>query len=199
MAGQMHCTYLRALTHIKDQTMWNRRNEPESNHPPEPQPRAYAPAPPSPSATLDPPARASIGPSVSIKGEIRAKEELYIDGDVEGLVESQHKITVGPSGKVRANIQAREVVIQGQVHGNVHAAERLTIRKSATLVGDIRTAGIVIEDGAYFKGSIDILRSETGKAKESQSQSAAAAASASAGPAVTAPAAPGPRIVETVA
>lgn len=147
--------------------MWNKRSEPEARPTPDNYQRPQAPAytPPAPAAEPDAQRSraASIGPSVTIKGEIRAKEELHIDGDVEGSVESQHRVTIGPSGKVRANINAREVVIMGSVNGHVHAAEKITIRKSATLVGDIKTAGIVIDDGAYFKGSIDILRAEPKK------------------------------------
>ena len=103
-----------------------------------------------------------------IKGDIRTNEELLIDGEVDGSVESQSVLTVGPSGKVRANIKAREVVVFGKVQGNVEVVEKIAIREQGSLVGDIRTAGISIEDGAYFKGSIDIIRPEpksSGKGK----------------------------------
>jgi cytoskeletal protein CcmA (bactofilin family) len=80
---------------------------------------------------------------------------------VEGTIELvEHKLTVGPNGKVNSAVKAREVVVLGSIQGNVDAAERLEIKKDARLVGDIRTARIVIEDGAYFKGSIDIVRVE---------------------------------------
>jgi cytoskeletal protein CcmA (bactofilin family) len=95
-----------------------------------------------------------------ICGEIRTNEELVVDGEVEGSLESQSLLTVGPNGKVRANIRAREVIIFGSVHGNVEALEKIAIRDQGTLVGDIKTAGISIDDGAYFKGSIDIVRPE---------------------------------------
>ncbi len=101
---------------------------------------------------------AAIGSSMTIKGEIRAKEELVVDGEVEGTLESQSLITVGPSGKVHCNIKAREVIIFGSVRGNVDVAEKIAIREQGSLVGDIKTAGISIDDGAYFKGSIDIVR-----------------------------------------
>jgi cytoskeletal protein CcmA (bactofilin family) len=107
---------------------------------------------------------ASIGKSVVIKGQIYSREDLYIDGEVDGTIELQeHGLTVGPHGKVQASVKAKEVVIVGTVHGNVEASERIDIRKDAKLVGDIKTARIVIEDGAYFKGSIDISRPEVGK------------------------------------
>jgi cytoskeletal protein CcmA (bactofilin family) len=95
-----------------------------------------------------------------IKGEISTREELLVDGEVEGALESHSLLTVGPNGKVRANIKAREVVILGSVRGNVECTEKLAIREKGSLVGDIRTAGISIDDGAYFKGGIDIVRPE---------------------------------------
>jgi cytoskeletal protein CcmA (bactofilin family) len=104
--------------------------------------------------------RAAIGPSMTIKGDIRSREELLVDGEVEGSLESQSLLTVGPNGKVRANIKAREVIVFGSVHGNVEVAEKIAIRDQGSLVGDIKTAGISIDDGAYFKGSIDIVRPE---------------------------------------
>jgi cytoskeletal protein CcmA (bactofilin family) len=103
---------------------------------------------------------AAIGASMNIKGEIRAREELLVDGEVEGLVESQSLLTVGPNGKVRANIKAREVIILGSVRGNIDVAEKIAIREKGSLIGDIKAAGISIDDGAYFKGSIDISRPE---------------------------------------
>jgi len=104
--------------------------------------------------------RASIGASMTIKGDIRTREELLVDGEVEGSMESQSLLTVGANGKVRANIKAREVVIYGSVRGNVEVTEKLSIREQGSLIGDIKSAGISIDDGAYFKGSIDITRPE---------------------------------------
>jgi cytoskeletal protein CcmA (bactofilin family) len=101
---------------------------------------------------------AVIGPSMSIKGEIRAREELVVEGEVEGTLESQSQITVGANGKVKSNIKARDVVIYGSVRGNVEVAEKIAIRDQGSLVGNIKAAGISIDDGAYFKGSVDIVR-----------------------------------------
>lgn len=122
---------------------------------------------------------AVIGKSVVLKGQIYSREDLYIDGEVEGTLELQeHRLTIGPHGKVQAGIKAREVVIVGTVHGNVEAADKIDIRKDAKLVGDIKTARIVIEDGAYFKGSIDISRPEISRpAPAPRPQPAAAPAS----------------------
>jgi cytoskeletal protein CcmA (bactofilin family) len=106
---------------------------------------------------------AVIGKSVVVKGQIYAREDLLIDGEVEGgSIEAQeHRLTVGPNGKVNGNMKAREIVIIGTVHGNIEASDKIDIRKDARLMGDIKTARIVIEDGAYFKGSIDIQKPET--------------------------------------
>ena len=112
--------------------------------------------------------QASIGKAVKICGQIYSKEDLYVDGDVEGTIELQkHRLTIGPHGKVRSNVTAHEVVILGNVQGNVDASEKLEVRKDARLVGDIKTARIVIEDGAYFKGSIDIVKPEPAKSSAS--------------------------------
>jgi cytoskeletal protein CcmA (bactofilin family) len=107
----------------------------------------------------------SIGKSVKVVGQIYSKEDLYVDGTVEGTLEAnEHKLTIGPHGVIQASIKAREVLVLGSITGNVEAFERLEIRKDAKLLGDIRTARIVIEDGAYFKGSIDIIKPEPVKA-----------------------------------
>ena len=107
---------------------------------------------------------AIIGKSVMIKGQIFSREDLTIDGEIEGSVElHEHRLTVGPHGKLQAGVKAREIVVLGSVHGNVEASDKIDIRKDARLVGDIKTARIVIEDGAYFKGSIDMTRPETTK------------------------------------
>jgi len=107
---------------------------------------------------------AVIGKSVMIKGQIFSREDLTIDGEIDGSVELQeHRLTVGPHGKLQAGVKAREIVVLGTIHGNVEASDKIDIRKDAKLVGDIKTARIVIEDGAYFKGSIDIARPEISK------------------------------------
>lgn len=102
---------------------------------------------------------AHIGKSVLVRGELSGSEDLYIDGQVEGTIElREHNLTVGPNGRVDANINAKEVILLGTVKGNIRAAERVEIRKSGSLVGDLVAARVIIEDGAYFKGSIDIQK-----------------------------------------
>jgi len=94
-----------------------------------------------------------------MKGEISGNEDLHIDGSVEGLIQLEdRKLTVGASAKVTADVVAREVVVYGSVKGNLRARDRIEIKKDGSVVGDLTTARIMIEDGAYFKGSIEIDR-----------------------------------------
>jgi len=156
--------------------MWNRRKDEEQasksfTAPPtaselakEGIPMSTLPTRSSDSQELSKGQTAVIGKSVIIKGQIFGREDLTIDGEVEGTVELQeHRLTVGPNGKVMASIKAREAVILGTVHGNVETRDKVEIRKEAKLVGDIRTQRITIDDGAYFKGNIDIVRTELPK------------------------------------
>jgi cytoskeletal protein CcmA (bactofilin family) len=102
---------------------------------------------------------AALGKNVTVKGQIFAREDLTIDGEVEGTVEChEHRLTIGPNARVQAGLKAREIIIQGSIQGNVDATDKIDIKKEAKLVGDIKTSRIVIEDGAYFKGSIDISK-----------------------------------------
>ena len=102
---------------------------------------------------------AALGKNVTVKGQIFAREDLTIDGEVEGTVECHdHRLTIGPNARVQAGLKAREIIIQGSIQGNVEAADKIDIKKEAKLIGDIKTSRIVIEDGAYFKGSIDISK-----------------------------------------
>lgn len=156
--------------------MWNKKDDNANFQPSDPiranspqaapQSPSYAPAPIRNAAPT-----AAIGPSMYIKGEIRSNEELLVSGDVEGLMESESLLTVTAAGKVRANIKAREVVIFGSVRGDVEVTEKIAIREQGSLIGNIKCAGISIDDGAYFKGSIDIVRPEP-KAAAKPAQSA---------------------------
>jgi cytoskeletal protein CcmA (bactofilin family) len=102
---------------------------------------------------------ARLGASLHVKGEITGNEDLHIDGSVEGLVQLEdRKLTVGASAKLTADVVAREVVVYGSVKGNLRARDRIEIKKDGSVVGDLTTARIMIEDGAYFKGSIEIDR-----------------------------------------
>ena len=103
--------------------------------------------------------RTQLGRSLVVKGDVSGNEDLTISGQLEGTVNIQgHCLTIGPEGKVKAEIQAARVVIHGSVHGNISVKERVEIYKSGHVVGDLLAPGISIEDGAYFKGKIEILR-----------------------------------------
>jgi len=121
-------------------------------------------------------ASARLGSSLHVKGEISGSEDLTIDGSVEGLIQlDDRKLTVGATAKVTADIIAREVVVYGSVKGNLRAKDRIEIKKDGSVNGDLTTARIMIEDGAYFKGSIEIDKSSE---KESSGHSAFAKSSA---------------------
>jgi cytoskeletal protein CcmA (bactofilin family) len=102
---------------------------------------------------------AHIGKSLVVKGELSASEDLSIEGRVEGTIElKEHNLTIGPSGRTQANVNAKEVVVLGSLQGNVNAPGRIEIRKSGSVTGDLVTARLQIDEGAHFKGSIDIKR-----------------------------------------
>lgn len=129
---------------------------PEPVRPAAPAPAAFEPARPAPSPVGE---QASIGKGLSIKGEITGTESLFIDGKVEGSVSLPgNRVTVGKNGSVAANINAREIVVLGKVRGNLAATDRVDIRAEGSLTGDVSAARISIEDGAFFKGGIDIRK-----------------------------------------
>lgn len=104
---------------------------------------------------------AHIGKSVIIRGELSGSEDLYFDGEIEGSIDlNGHSLTIGPNGRIRANLHAKSVVVHGRVDGNVRVEDRVELKASAVLSGDISTQRIAIEDGAFLKGSIDIHRPE---------------------------------------
>jgi cytoskeletal protein CcmA (bactofilin family) len=159
--------------------MWKPTNQPTTpGRPAEPErpmpaPSAPAMAPvaseppmaprPTTTTTAD---QATIGKSLVIKGEVTGSESLYIDGRVEGSINlSGNRVTVGRNGVVAANINAREIVVLGKVRGNLTASDRVDIRSDGSLTGDVVAARISIEDGAYFKGGIDIRKAGQGQQK----------------------------------
>ena len=151
-------------------------NNPQNPEPPRPATPAAAPsfdaAPrsasaPTPSASAG--EQATIGKSLIIKGEVTGSESLYIDGKVEGSINlSGNRVTVGRNGQVAANISAREIVVLGKVRGNVTASDRVDIRSEGSLTGDVTAQRISIEDGAFFKGGIDIRKPGSGEKSESK-------------------------------
>ena len=137
--------------------------EPARPTPPASAPAAFEPARPSTGATsaaaVPSGEQATIGKSLIVKGEVSGSESLYIDGKVEGAINLPgNRVTVGRNGQVAANIMAREVVVLGKVRGNINASDRVDIRSEGSLTGDVAAARISIEDGAYFKGGIDIRK-----------------------------------------
>ncbi len=140
---------------------------------------------------------AHIGKSVIIRGELSGSEDLFLDGEVEGSIDLKgHALTIGPNGHIKANVQAKEVVVHGRVDGNIRAADRVELKKSAVLSGDIFTQRIMIEDGAYFKGAIDIQKAGTEPKAEPKKENAVAAASTASSGSTFTPAAQTP-LIET--
>ncbi len=140
-----------------------RPGEPERPAAPAPTPTFSAASEPAPApravATTTTADQATIGKSLVIKGEVTGSESLYIDGRVEGSINlSGNRVTVGRNGVVSANINAREIVVLGKVRGNLTASDRVDIRSDGSLTGDVVAARISIEDGAFFKGGIDIRK-----------------------------------------
>jgi cytoskeletal protein CcmA (bactofilin family) len=159
--------------------MWKPTNAPSTSPTPSnPEPQRFTPPAPDPppvarpaSAPLNTQEQATLGKSLVIKGEVTGSESLYIDGRVEGSINLPgNRVTVGRNGVVSANISAREIVVLGKVRGNMTASDRVDIRGEGSLTGDVVAQRISIEDGAYFKGGIDIRKpgqKVNGEAKES--------------------------------
>jgi cytoskeletal protein CcmA (bactofilin family) len=140
--------------------------------PPPVEARKMSPLETSYPATSSSGATARLGQSLHFKGEISGNEDLHLDGSVEGLIHLEdRKLVIGASAKVTADVIAREVVVYGNVKGNLQARDRIEIKKDGSVVGDLTTARIMIEDGAYFKGSIEIEKSSAaGDSDSSESE-----------------------------
>ncbi len=149
---------------------------PEPVRPATPAPAFEAPGRSSAPAVAD---QATIGKGLSIKGEISGSESLFIDGKVEGSINLPgNRVTVGRNGQVAANVTAREIVVLGKIRGNVVASDRVDIRAEGALTGDVAAARISIEDGAFFKGGIDIRKPDAKPANSSAPVNASAPVSA---------------------
>ncbi|MGD0547382.1 MAG: polymer-forming cytoskeletal protein [Terracidiphilus sp.] len=147
---------------------------------PTPEPSRPAPVAPTAEAVHRPAVtagdQATIGKGLLVKGEITGTESLFIDGKVEGSINLPgNRVTVGRNGQVSASVAAREIVILGKVRGNVAASDRVDIRAEGALTGDVTAARISIEDGAFFKGGIDIKKVEVKPAAPSPAPAAAEA------------------------
>ena len=148
--------------------MW-KRDEAVKPNPGQPAPAAAAPvAPPQPANVSAPPQAESrrierdvvnIGKSVVIKGELNGSEDLTVEGQVEGKIElKDHALTIGPNGKIKAQVFAKSVIVLGEVHGNVTASEKVDIRDGGSVDGDIVSPRVAIAEGAHFRGSVDMQR-----------------------------------------
>jgi cytoskeletal protein CcmA (bactofilin family) len=124
-----------------------------------------------------------VGKGLRIKGELTGNEDLLIEGTVEGPIRlADHRLTVGLSGKLTSDVVAREIIVHGSVTGNLRASERIEILKNGSVVGDLTTARILIEDGASFKGSIEIDREAAAALPDKTPQARAATAAGRAQP-----------------
>ncbi len=101
----------------------------------------------------------NIGKSVVIKGELSGSEDLTIEGHVEGRIELRENVlTIGPNGKIRAEVFAKSVIVLGEVSGNVTASEKVDIRDNGSVDGDIASPRVAIAEGAHFRGSVDMQK-----------------------------------------
>jgi cytoskeletal protein CcmA (bactofilin family) len=161
--------------------MWNKQSDAPSTTPstssssqqaswqPQSAPVSSSPRPSAPATRTV----SSLGSSIEIKGKVTGDEDLQIDGKVEGsVVLNGQRLTVGRTGQLNSEVWAREVVVYGKLTGNVHASDRVEIKKDGSVTGDITTARISVEDGAYFKGRIEIERSASRHASSEATASA---------------------------
>jgi cytoskeletal protein CcmA (bactofilin family) len=109
-------------------------------------------------------ARATIGRSITIRGDVTGEEDLVIEGRVEGSVDlKQHSVTIGPQGEVKADIKGRVVTVEGRVEGDLHADEQVILRGTARVQGDISAPRVMLEDGAHFRGGVDMVEPGHGR------------------------------------
>ena len=144
--------------------MWGHQQEPPATKS-APKATDHAPTPPEglpvpPADDLEPEGR--IGAGLRIKGAVVGDSDVYVDGEIEGsLTLPENALIVGPNGRVRAQVKARTLILWGHLEGNVQATEKIEIRQSGSLLGDLVTPQILIEEGAAFRGDVDILKPET--------------------------------------
>ena len=158
--------------------MWKRDESVKPAAPPAPTPAAAPSAPAGAAPTASEPLRTqlgrdmvNIGKSVVIKGELSGSEDLTIEGHVEGRIDLKGNVlTIGPNGKIKAEVFAKAVVVLGEVTGNVTASEKVDIRDNGSVDGDIASPRVAIAEGAHFRGSVDMQRAGGGAAKPQQQQ-----------------------------
>jgi cytoskeletal protein CcmA (bactofilin family) len=156
--------------------MWNKQSDvPPASPAQQPSWQTSQPAPSSAATRPSAPASrsvSSLGASIEIKGKVTGEEDLQIDGKVEGsVVLNGQRLTVGRTGQLNSEVWARDLIVYGKLTGNIHASDRVEIKKDGSVTGDITTARISVEDGAYFKGRIEIERSGRHSTPESTASS----------------------------
>jgi len=176
--------------------MWNKRDE-EMGRPTAPQQPGSPPPPPvshQPAAS-DRYDTAAIGASIKIVGDVSGDEDITILGKIEGkIVLPKHSVTIGQSGKVKADIQAKFVSVAGEVHGNLVAAEQIVIRKTATMLGNLTAPRVGLEDGCRFRGSVE-MEAQADKGRPAAAQGASASSGTSGSSGATSVASPTPAAV----
>src|SRR5215212_3041733 len=144
--------------------MWKRDESVKPAAPPASTPAAASAAPVAAAPSAEPRAQlgrdmVNIGKSVVIKGELSGSEDLTIEGHVEGRIDLKDNVlTIGPNGKIKAEVFAKAVVVLGEVTGNVTASEKVDIRDNGSVDGDIASPRVAIAEGAHFRGSVDMQR-----------------------------------------
>jgi cytoskeletal protein CcmA (bactofilin family) len=155
--------------------MWKKS---EADNPPI-QPPLQPPPQPAAPRIQPPPAkeRALIGPSIEIKGNLSGGEDLFVEGRVEGKIElAEHSVTIGTSGRIKADIQGRRIVVMGDVEGNLNGSEQIVLRQSSKVRGNLVAPRVSLEEGADFRGSIDMTSKPEGEAKPLPKEKTAASA-----------------------
>ena len=165
--------------------MWKRDEAVKPSAPAAPGPAAHQPVSSAPAP--QPEARrierdvVNIGKSVVIKGELNGSEDLTIEGHVEGKIElKDHVLTIGPNGRIKAQVLAKSVIVLGEVNGNVTATEKVDIRDGGSVDGDIISPRVAIAEGAHFRGTVDMQRKTPGQQPQPSKPAAAAATTTSA-------------------
>jgi cytoskeletal protein CcmA (bactofilin family) len=157
------------MAYFPEVLMWRKQDEPKASPPPPqpvamPAPLAAMPAPHAPAPENR--AASRLAASVSVRGEISAAEDLYVDGEIQGTIRvPDAMVTVGPKGRVAADIEARSIEVQGRVDGNLRAKERVALERTAVVTGEIVAPRVAVAEGADFRGQIETLRGESSPAR----------------------------------
>ena len=153
--------------------MWKKTENDEPRVPVQPQP-VIAVQPPKPAPK--PKEKAMIGPTICIKGDLSGEEDLVIEGRVEGKIDlKKQNITVGKSGRIKADIYGKVISVEGEVQGNLYGEEQLVLRQSSTVRGNVVAPRVILEDGCNFKGSIDMSPKESAGNSAQKSEAGALA------------------------